>query len=156
MKCSMKEEKAGDLQSETAAMGIWTSRETACPEQWPSTWLQRWDCYLWLGICLWALVAEPELQPDEPLGKILKCKSREKVTLATMFELASACIAWSVLKRIMMFWAVKSTFCTILYFLVITTKLLIVKARVRWWTVSSFALSCLCVNLCCNSFHISP
>lgn len=92
--------------------------------------LQWWDCYLWLGICLWALLIEPELKPDEPLGKTVKCRSRDKVTLATMFELASACIACSVLKRIMIFWAVKTTFCTVLYFLVITTKLLIVKKHV--------------------------
>lgn len=155
MKYCMKEEKAGDLQSEAAAVGIWTSRGTACPEHWPSTWLQWWDYYLWLGICSWALLSEPKLQPDEPLGKILKCRSREKVTLATMFELASACIAWSELKRIMIFWAVESTFCTILYLPVIKIKLLIVKkAYLRWWTTSSFALSCLCVNLCWNSFHI--
>lgn len=68
-----------------------------------------------------------KLQPDKPRGKILKCRSRDKVTLAAVFELASACLACSVLKRIMIFWAVKSTFCTILYFLVITTKLFIVK-----------------------------
>lgn len=88
--------------------------------------IQHMRGYLWLGICFWALLTEPKLQPDEPLGKILKCRSREKVTLA-MFELASACIACSVLKRIMIFWAVRTTFCTILYFLVITTKYLIVK-----------------------------
>lgn len=89
--------------------------------------LQWWDCCLWLGFCLWALLFEPELQPDAPLGKTLKCRSRDKVTLATMFELASACIYCSVLKRIMIFWAVKSTFCRILYFLAITSKFLIVK-----------------------------
>lgn len=70
------------------------------------------------------------MQPDKPLGKILKCRSRDKVTLGMVFELASACIACSVLKRIMIFWAVKSTFCTIMYFLVIATKLFIVKKHV--------------------------
>lgn len=54
----------------------------------------------------------------------MKHRYRDKVTLAVVFALASDFIACSVLKRAMIFQAVKSTFCTTLRFL-ITTKVFI-------------------------------
>lgn len=63
--------------------------------------------------------------------------------------------ACSVLKRIMILWAVKFTFCTILDFLVITT-ITIVKKHM-WDSEQPVLLHCpVCVLICSNSFHIFP
>ena len=126
LRCSTKEEAACDGQRATCCKLPWAFEppETACPGHWTSTSHCCGDeCYLWPGVCAWAL------RSDKPLGRVLKGGSRGKATLAVVLRLASACIASSVLERTMIFWAVRSTFCTILYFLIIATKLFIEKYR---------------------------